>query len=412
VSTPTPALGGRTGDPAPALGVVLIGFADALAAPESAWSLLDAGADVVAFARRGTRPALRHAHGVRIVEISAPELDATAAIGDLSELIGSGAHDVVMPLDDASLWLCGRAIRPGAGVRLAGAEGPCAELALDKRRQLAAARAAGFAVPPTWELGRLADLERLTDLPVVVKPALPVAESHGRLARGANRTCGSRAELDLVAGRISAGEPLLAQPLLHGTGEGLFGLASGGRLLALSAHRRIRTMNPAGSGSSACASVAVDPALAEAAERMLRAAGWRGMFMLEFLRDDDGTPWFMELNGRPWGSMALARRAGFEYPAWSVRQMLEPGFEPAAPAESPALVCRHLGRELVHLAMVMRGPRSAAQTGWPSRAGTVRELLRRHPGQCWYNARAGERRLFLEDTLQTVRSVAQRGSLR
>ena len=44
------------------------------------------------------------------------------------------------------------------------------------------------------------------------------------------------------------------------------------------------------------------------------------MFMLELLRDAAGTPWFMEVNGRPWGSMALAVRRGFDYPVWAVRR--------------------------------------------------------------------------------------------
>ena len=40
------------------------------------------------------------------------------------------------------------------------------------------------------------------------------------------------------------------------------------------------------------------------------------------LRDGEGTAWFMELNGRAWGSMALARRLGHEYPRWAVQAAL------------------------------------------------------------------------------------------
>ena len=36
-----------------------------------------------------------------------------------------------------------------------------------------------------------------------------------------------------------------------------------------------------------------------------------------------GPAWFVELNGRPWGSMALARRQGLEYPAWQVTLALD-----------------------------------------------------------------------------------------
>ena len=67
---------------APAGAPVLMGFADALAAPETAWSLLASGRPVVAFARRGARPALRRCKGVELVEITAPEQDSRQALAD------------------------------------------------------------------------------------------------------------------------------------------------------------------------------------------------------------------------------------------------------------------------------------------------------------------------------------------
>ena len=68
----------------------------------------------------------------------------------------------------------------------------------------------------------------------------------------------------------------------------------------------------------------------------------------------------MELNGRAWGSMALARRRGFEYPAWNVQAALDPDFVPVEPTDPPEILARHLGMELAHLAFVARGPQSKA----------------------------------------------------
>ncbi len=381
---------------------VLIGFAHALAAPETAWSLLEAGIPVVAFAKRGSRPSLRLCRGVRIVEITAPEQDAAAAIADLSaQLARPDAYRAVMPLDDTALWLCDQVWQRGTDVEVIGATGPQAALALDKGRQLEAAAAAGFAVPPTIRIETVSELLALSDLPVVLKPSEPVSVHAGRLHRGANYICGDRDELQRVADTWAGSEPLLAQPVLSGVGEGLFGLAGPERLVALSAHRRVRMANPQGSGSSACVSTAVQPALAASAQAMLSAAQWRGMFMLEFLRGHDGTAWFMELNGRTWGSMALARRLGLEYPAWAVRQAAEPGFDPGVtPREG--LVCRHLGRELVHVLMVVRGPKSMAVTGWPSRGRAVRDVFTVRRSDRWYNWRRGEAGLFVDDAVRTV----------
>jgi predicted ATP-grasp superfamily ATP-dependent carboligase len=390
---------------------VLIGFADALAAPETAWSLLAAGVRVVAFSHRGTRPSLRWSREVEIVEITSPADDADAALADLCALLDSGAHDAVMPLNDASVWLCSAAAARGAATPTLGPTGGPADLALDKRLQLAAAERAGLAVPATRHVDTLDDLFELSEFPLLLKPALPVRFDGGRLTRGSTYACGNRAELDTVARRWAASEPLLSQPLIGGVGEGLFGLAGPHGLTALSAHRRVRMMNPQGSGSSACISTAVDEQLAAGAERMLREVGWRGMFMLEFLRGSDGTAWFMELNGRTWGSMALARRLGLEYPAWAVRQLADPGFTPAV-RPAPGQVCRHLGREVVHLLMVMRGPKSVAVKGWPSRRRTLRDVLRFKRTDRWYNCRRGDLALFLDDTVTTVRKEVLKGKRR
>jgi hypothetical protein len=103
--------------------------------------------------------------------------------------------------------------------------------------------------------------------------------------------------------------------------------------------------------------------------------------------------------------MALALGRGYPYPAWAVRQALDPAYEPSPP-QQPAntpdhLLYRHLGRELVHLAAVLRGARGADAGRWPGRAETLRAMLPRR-GDRWYNRRRGESGVFIRDTLQTV----------
>jgi len=381
-------------------GTVLIGFANALAAPETAWSLLESGSEVVALTRRGQRCALRRSREIRMIEITAPEQDPAAAIADLKSAVSDHRFEAVMPLDDVAVWLCDAACSQGLSAPVAGPTGAGADLALDKGLQIAAAAEAGLRVPETRSIASPDEMSALSEFPLVLKPSQPVAAREGRLVRGPAYVCANEAELNAAMRRWN-GEPMLAQPLIAGVGEGLFGLCGADGLFALSAHRRVRMANPQGSGSSACVSIAVEPQLAQAAERMLTKAGWHGMFMLEFLRGADGTPWFMELNGRTWGSMALARRLGLEYPAWAIRQLAEPEYRPAYVIRE-GQVCRHLGRELVHLLMVLRGPQSVALTEWPSRRETLREVLRFNRNDRWYNWRRGDLGLFVDDTVRTL----------
>jgi biotin carboxylase len=381
---------------------VLIGFADALAAIESAWCLADDGFEVYAFTRAGTRPALARSRAVRIVDITPPERDAYRSADDLAALMRELSPAAVLPLDDHAVWLssrvCARSAHGvGGSVTIAGPTGKLATLALDKREQLKLARAAGFAVPPSCDA---TSGPPPGGGPWMVKPALAVECRDGRLNRPIGRVAITPPQVREVAAAI--GGPVVAQPLIEGTGEGVFGLATPAGVTAWTAHRRIRMMNPRGSGSSACRSIPVAEDVVQQVHDLIAACGWRGLFMVELLRDRAGRPWFMELNGRAWGSMALARRRGYAYPAWAVRAALDSAFVPPDPMTAvPDITVRHLGREIVHLGIVL------ARGGAP-RLGTVRAVLVPHRGERWYNWRSDEPGVFAADTWATVRGQLSR----
>jgi hypothetical protein len=125
--------------------------------------------------------------------------------------------------------------------------------------------------------------------------------------------------------------------------------------------------------------------------------------MVELLRDYAGTAWFMEFNGRPWGSLALSRRQGLEYPAWHVSLALDEQ-SPAGVGSSsvPAVVCRHLGRELMHLLFVLRGPKSKALTKWPPCWKAISDVIRIRRGDALYNWRREDPKVFIADCYYTI----------
>jgi hypothetical protein len=383
---------------------VLIGFAESLPAPEVAWSLMDAGFRVTAFGRRGGKPLLRHCADVRIVAVEAPERDVAAAQRDLEHAIAENQPAVFLPIDDVSLWLSGR-IEGGTDTLMPAKDH--VRLALDKELQIQHAVAAGFSVAPTQiaAAGEIRAGLRLT-YPLVLKPAKAAEERSGHLGRVGQAICADDGELVEALERFGD-RMLIAQALLRGTNEGLFGLATGAGVQAWSAHRRLRMVDPHGSGSSACVSTHVPDDLLGPASRFIERVGWEGMFMLEVLRDADGVPWFIEFNGRAWGSMALARRIGFDYPAWSVRAALDPKIRIDPPSIREGLVCRNLGMDLRHAWVVLRGPNSRA-VEWPSRWRTLRDVLTFRRDQTWYNTRRGCRIVFVEDTALAVLDLGGR----
>jgi hypothetical protein len=391
--------------------VVLVGFAEALSAPEVVWSLVDDGFHVVAFARRGHLSALRHSRHVVCHEITPPEVDPQEAMSDLTSLLANlggipnEACRILFPLDDKAVWLCS-ALRLDRPWLFAGPQDGAAELALNKDMQFQAASEAGFDVPTFLLAHKAEEIIRFgagESFPVILKPARPVSTDDGRIVNCPTWVCANSTELDHAVAQWAERIPLFIQKLVAGTGEGIFGLAAPDGIRSWSAHRRLRMMNPQGSGSSACVSVALSEDVKAKAQRLIENTGWRGLFMIELLRDRNGKIWFIELNGRPWGSMALARKQRLEYPAWQARFAIDPrSTVTTAPVSTPGLVCRHVGREFMHLLFVAKGPKSKALTSWPSFWGTMREVLRIHRKDSFYNLRRDDLKVFFADCYYTV----------
>jgi hypothetical protein len=390
---------------------VLLGFAEALAAPEVVWSLVDGGFRVVAFTRKGRPSALRFSRHIVCHEISAPESDLQAALSDLHSLLLSlstpadGSQWILLPLDDKAVYLCNQ-VKLGSSWLLAGPSGYAADLALNKDLQIQAARKAGFNVPNSI-LARTAkdiyDFVAAESFPVILRAAECVPVYQGRVRGCPNWICANPAELDRAVAQWAEGVPLLVQPFIAGTGEGVFGVVASEGVRAWSAHRRLRMMNPEGSGSSACISQLVPDELKVKVDALMAAAKWRGLFMIELLRDRTGTSWFVELNGRTWGSMALSRRQGLEYPAWHAKLVIDPSSAVGMISQRPpGVVCRNLGREFIHLLFVLRGAKSTALVERPSLWKTLRDVLRVRRGDTFYNWRRDDAKVFFADSYYTI----------
>jgi chitin disaccharide deacetylase len=409
---------GQSGARQTARATVVVGFAEAIPAPEVVWSLVDEGFEVIAFARKGRSSALRHSRHVVCHEICAPEVDLQTALSDLKSLLASvkeneaSTHAVLMPLDDKALFLCSK-LQMDEGWLLAGAEGAHAELALSKYVQVQLAKAAGFNIPQS-ALARtpneVRDFVAASSYPVILKSANCILMEDGKMKSCPHWICANAEELERALASWGGRVPLLVQPFIQGTGEGIFGLATSDGVRAWSAHRRLRMMNPQGSGSSACVSQLVSQEVKQQAEDFIQRTGWRGMFMIELLRDEAGKVFFVEFNGRPWGSMALSRRQHLEYPAWHVMLTIDQNSKAGMLAPSSAgIVSRNAGRELMHLLFVLRGPKSKALSSWPSIWKCLRDVAAFRRGETFYNWRRDDPKVFFADVNYTIKSNLLKG---
>jgi hypothetical protein len=334
-----------------------------------------------------------------------------ASLSDLLSLLNTlsaqvdDSRPILFPLDDKGVWLCSK-IQSDRRWLLAGPQGACADLALRKDLQVEAAREAGFRVPRTVLVRtekELSDISVAESFPIILKAADSVPTYQGRVYSCRKWICANQVELERAVQEWGERVPLLAQPFITGVGEGVFGLAAADGIRAWSGHHRVRMMNPQGSGSSACASQPVPQELRAMAQKLIAKAGWRGLFMIELLRDDSGNLWFVELNGRPWGSMALCRRQGLEYPAWhaelAMNERSRAGLDASA---GPSIVCRHAGREFMHVLFVLKGAKSNALSQWPSFWKTIGDVFQFRRRDGVYNWRRDDPRVFVADFYYTI----------
>jgi predicted ATP-grasp superfamily ATP-dependent carboligase len=88
-------------------------------------------------------------------------------------------------------------------------------------------------------------------------------------------------------------------------------------------------MYPSSGGPGIYNETTNNPAVREQAVELLRHLGWHGPAMVEFKVDSrDGTPRLMEINGRYWGTLDLAIRAGIDFPYLACRLAMDGDVDP------------------------------------------------------------------------------------
>jgi len=106
----------------------------------------------------------------------------------------------------------------------------------------------------------------------------------------------------------------IVQEYIKGEGYGVEVLMHNLEPKALFMHRRLREYPISGGASTLRESVA-DENLMKLGVKLLKAMEWNGVAMVEFKVDKtDNQPKLLEVNGRLWGSLALAINAGIDFP--------------------------------------------------------------------------------------------------
>lgn len=190
------------------------------------------------------------------------------------------------------------------------------ERSLDKGALMAAAAANGIASPKATVSRDRTELDtavRNFAFPFVLKPKRSLVSKRDVL-----RHCGSvlvHDEQELEQQLRRFGFPVIVQHAERGAPVYSFGgVYAGDRFLAIAFARYSRTW-PAEAGSASYAETqALDPALTDQVEGLIRTIGWKGIFEVELLQLEDGRFAVIDFNPRVYGSLSLALKAGANLP--------------------------------------------------------------------------------------------------
>lgn len=226
---------------------------------------------------------------------------------------------------------------------------------LSKEATIEIARSCGVPLPRTFCTDDVAAMMRLRtslSFPIVAKPVRVGGEAAFKV-----KYFYSGDELEQFLGEspeVAANS--IFQEYVPGDGVGISAVAVDGKPLMLFQHRRIHECPAMGGVACLFRSEALDTRLVRATVNILQNLRWRGPAMVEFRHNRRSDEYFlMEINGRFWGSLALAIQAGVDFPyiLWEVIHGVQPALPPAY---DDGLTMRWTSGELLRFAELIRKP--------------------------------------------------------
>lgn len=174
-------------------------------------------------------------------------------------------------------------------------------LVRDKHLLIDVMRERGIAVPTQVPVARASELA----LPVVIKAAVGAAGAHVHIAETPDALARALARVATIDGTW------VAQELLPGPTYLVGGLFHEGRPLRLYAAEKLE-QHPPRTGPAIRLRSRDYPALVDLGVRAISELRWTGLASADVMRRPDGSYVLLEVNPRPWGSIAGTRSAGVD----------------------------------------------------------------------------------------------------
>jgi predicted ATP-grasp superfamily ATP-dependent carboligase len=292
---------------------VLITNAEERSMLAAARSLHQAGYDVTAASCTRCAAAQWSRSCTRRLHVADAREDAGRFVEQLREELTSRSYATVLAGSDSSLLALSLEREHLSGLTDLGLPPhSVVERALNRESLAEAAKQAGFLPPVSIRCGGIGEAlaaARRLGFPVVLK-STDAASVRGRAISRVPKGHIASSEGELAEVAPVFGDCLLVQRWAGNDLISFGGVMAGGSLLGV-AVSRYRRMWPPPSGSVSFAETIPPPAHLELmVQRLVAAIGWEGIFELEVIRSERGEFVPIDLNPRPYGSLALATAAG------------------------------------------------------------------------------------------------------
>lgn len=235
--------------------------------------------------------------------------------------IKTGKYEVLMPVHDFEIFpLLKNKEKIETYCRLPFVDFETFMKTVNKHVTLEIARSVGTKIPETHRPYTINDVRSIAkdiQYPVVIKPISQTIWSFETCAktRYVTEKNYAHSKKDLLAffdGTKHVDEYLI-QEYIPGRGAGVAYLFNNGQMRAFFCYTRIREYPITGGPSTLRMSIK-HMGMMKAGKRILERLRWHGVAMVEFKIIEGNYPVFMEINGRFWGSLALAYHSNVDFP--------------------------------------------------------------------------------------------------
>lgn len=292
-------------------------------------------------------------------------------IAALSTLIRREKFDMLIPSGDSTLIAVTQHYEHLSTLLHVGCPPPhIVKRAVEKPITFEIAKRCGVNIPTTYLVSSCAELERLRAtlrFPMIAKPRSKMnIGTHTFKVRYFQSFEGLKAAF---LANTDFGVRNVLQEYCPGESVAIGTLIHKGKPIAMFQDRRLRELQGM---SIVTISEKLDPVLARWSLRLLRNLEWEGIAMVEYRHNhSDGTAALLEVNGRYWGSLALAVHAGIDFPFYEWQ--LAHGKDPQVPSSyKVGMRARWIAGDLLRLHSLFKDPMSA---GFP-RPSRWKELVR------------------------------------